>query len=384
MLNGSAKWIKRIYLSSILVDLKLCFGAIAMSTPPPSDRRFDGDEFIAVVVALAAIGGILFWGMRRVSPEFATLWAPLVDASRASEPEPPPADRRSFVPFGDPAPTPDTTLAPDPATAPVPPGITAPQQTPPPTAVIPPPPAQRAAIAPDPRSDPETAPAATPTPIPPTAVAPVPGTVAPGTVAPGITPEVTFPDVPTTYWAYPFIAGLAAQGLTQGFQDGSFQPDAPTSRAQFAAALQNTFPVSDTQSAIAFADIPGDYWAEDAIDAAVRSDFMRGYPDDTFRPNQSISRLEMLLSLVSGLQLAPPENPEQVLAVYPDAEQIPDYALPAIAAATQAQLVVLPPGETNFNPAREVTRAEMSATLYQALVTQGRVEAIATDTIVTP
>ena len=47
----------------------------------------------------------------------------------------------------------------------------------------------------------------------------------------------TFPDVPTTYWAFQYVEALAASGITQGMPDGNFHPRDPVTRAQMATFL---------------------------------------------------------------------------------------------------------------------------------------------------
>ena len=57
-------------------------------------------------------------------------------------------------------------------------------------------------------------------------------------------------------WAQSFIAGLVSRGIIQGFPDGSFRPDEPVTRAQFAAIVSKAFPQQSNRNAIAFADVP--------------------------------------------------------------------------------------------------------------------------------
>lgn len=323
-----------------------------MSTPPSSDRRIDVDELIAVVVALAAIGSILAWGLRRMNPVFS--WNAL-DPSMALAPDASPSPQLPF------------TAEPSPSAAT--PGVQAP--------IVP--------VAPE--DDPEVVrsplPRTVATPVPSVAATPAP-TAAPTPLATPTPSSLVFPDVPTDYWAYPFITGLASKGIIEGLQNGTFQPEGPTTRAQFASALQDTFTLGTSREGRPFSDVSADYAARPAIDAAVRSAFMSGYPDGTFKPDQSITRLEMVLSLFSGMQLSPPENPAEILSVYPDAASIPAYAVPAVAAATQANLVVLPHGQIQLQPEQVATRAEVASTLYQALVFQDAAEPVASDAIVTP
>ncbi|MGB6017271.1 MAG: S-layer homology domain-containing protein, partial [Nodosilinea sp.] len=95
------------------------------------------------------------------------------------------------------------------------------------------------------------------------------GAVAPiMTAAPVIAQTQTqtqFTDVSSGYWAREFIATLAARNIIAGFPDGTFRPDEPVTRAQFAAMVRQAFNQSTVRSATSFVDVPADYWAAAAI-----------------------------------------------------------------------------------------------------------------------
>jgi hypothetical protein len=109
---------------------------------------------------------------------------------------------------------------------------------------------------------------------------------------------------------------------------------------------------------------------------------MKGYPGDVFRPNQPIPKVQVLVSLVSGLNLPTPSSPAKTLQVYKDAKQIPAYATDKVAAATTAKLVVNHPNRDTINPNKGATRAETAAVIYQSLVQQGKVPPIQSSYIV--
>lgn len=183
----------------------------------------------------------------------------------------------------------------------------------------------------------------------------------------------TFTDVPANYWANSYIETLAEQGVIAGFPDGSFRPDDPVTRAQFAAILRQTFAATEGASAQPFDDVPADYWATEAIAAARSANFLSGYPGNVFQPEQNIPRVQTLVALISGLGYASsgPNNPDDP-AYYTDASDIPTYAQASIATATQRRLVVNYPRLKQLNPNRSATRAEVVASIYQALVQEGR------------
>jgi len=195
-------------------------------------------------------------------------------------------------------------------------------------------------------------------------------------------PPGTFTDVPQGYWAQPYVRALAAKNIISGFPDGTYRPDEPVTRAQFAAIISKAFASSGQSSAVDFQDVSRSFWGYRAIQAAANSGFMSGYPGGTFLPQQPIPRVQVLVSLASGLTLNPGDP--NVLSIYQDAAQIPTYATDKVAAATNQSIVVNYPTTQLLNPNRNATRAEVAAFVYQALVNAGKAEPIASPYAVVP
>ncbi len=192
--------------------------------------------------------------------------------------------------------------------------------------------------------------------------------------------SVAFKDVPVGYWAKSYIEALASRNIIAGFPDGSFRPNEPVTRAQFAAIISKAFSPAPKREAINFRDVSSQYWAYNAIQAASRGGFIAGYPDRTFKPEQQIPRVQVLVSLANGLGLS--ASDQNILSLYADAAQIPQYAAASVAAATARQLVVNYPTVRQLNPNRQATRADVAAFVYQALVNAGRAQAIPSPYIV--
>ena len=202
-----------------------------------------------------------------------------------------------------------------------------------------------------------------------------------GTVAPFITAspslaQTTFSDVSSNYWAAQFIQQLSQRGVIAGFPDGSFRPEEPVTRAQFAAMVNKAFQKAQQRQAINFTDVPSNYWASSAIEQAYTIGFLSGYPGNRFEPNQAIPREQVLVSLANGLAYTPSGNTESTLQYFNDASNIASYARSPIAAATQKQIVVNYPNVKFLNPTATATRAQVAAFIYQALVSSNQVSAI--------
>lgn len=185
--------------------------------------------------------------------------------------------------------------------------------------------------------------------------------------------QTAFADV-QGHWAQSYITALAKRGVISGFPDGTYRPNDPVTRAQFAAIINKAFAPEAMRTNKRFVDVASSFWGADAIQTAYRGGFLAGYPGDIFRPNQEIPKVQALVALKSGLGL--PDANLGLLNQYADAFQIPDYAKSAIASATANQLVVNYPNLSQFNPNQQATRAEIAAFVYQALVNAGQAEAI--------
>mgnify|MGYP005837693921 CR=1 FL=1 len=193
-----------------------------------------------------------------------------------------------------------------------------------------------------------------------------------------------FSDV-QNHWARLFIEGLAQRGIISGFPDGTFRPNQAMSRSQFAALLQKAFSKSAKRTNIPFGDVPTKHWAAGAIRYAYETGFMSGYPGNRFRPDANIARMEVLLSLVTGLEIASDAIAElqgKLAQFYQDAAQIPAFAIEKVAIATEAGMVVNAPNVKLLKPLEAATRAEVAAFVYQALVYLGTVPTISSDYIV--
>ncbi len=117
-------------------------------------------------------------------------------------------------------------------------------------------------------------------------------------------------DVSRGQWFNHAISTLSSMGIVKGNPDGTFDPDAPITRAEF-AAIAARFDDKDTNTTSNFSDIAS-HWAKDEIGVAANKGWINGYPDSTFRPNQYITRAEAM-TLVNRVLNRLPEKSEDLL-----------------------------------------------------------------------
>ncbi|PUA38077.1 hypothetical protein C8Z91_16915 [Paenibacillus elgii] len=102
--------------------------------------------------------------------------------------------------------------------------------------------------------------------------------------------SVSFTDLPATHWAKEAIDQTSASGLMDGYPDGSFKPEETITRAEM-ARIADRLTASSLQSTGSFTDTAG-HWAEASIGKAKAAAILNGYADGSFRPDQKLTRAE--------------------------------------------------------------------------------------------
>lgn len=119
-----------------------------------------------------------------------------------------------------------------------------------------------------------------------------------------------FSDVAADAWYCSSVSTLSRMGIIAGYPDGTFRPNAPITRAEF-AAIATRFDNNGDKTPVNFTDIIG-HWAEGEITVAANHGWVSGYGDDTFRPQNQITRAETM-SLVNRVLKRLPETPADLL-----------------------------------------------------------------------
>ena len=143
-------------------------------------------------------------------------------------------------------------------------------------------------------------------------------------------------DVTRGQWFNHAVSTLSSMGIVKGHNDGTFAPNAPITRAEF-AAIAARFDDKNTDTSSKFTDIAS-HWAKNEIGIAANKGWINGYPDGTFRPNQYITRAEAM-TLVNRVLNRLPENSSDLLdsmIKWPDNSDVSAWYYLAVQEATNS------------------------------------------------
>lgn len=163
-------------------------------------------------------------------------------------------------------------------------------------------------------------------------------------------PAVRFTDL-KGHWAEEAILKIAGDGAVSGYPDGTFRPDSPITRAEFASILAAALRWAPATGKV-FADTKN-HWARDAISTAYANGVIRGYDDDTFAPDELITREQMAVMAANALHLEKP----QAVQPFADGDRISKWARESVEAAVENGILSGYPDQT-MRPQAHATRAE--------------------------
>lgn len=166
------------------------------------------------------------------------------------------------------------------------------------------------------------------------------------------------------HWAQAEIAQLYAEGIVNGYEDGSFVPNKAMTRAEFTKLVVSSLNLPAAEQELTFADNDkiAD-WAVDYVKRAVAAKVITGYGNNNFAPQYTVSRAEAAVILVKALKLSIENAPELTFA---DSESIPAYAKPYVAVAVEKGLIE-GVGNNTFAPNADASRAQAAAIILRAL-----------------
>ena len=182
-----------------------------------------------------------------------------------------------------------------------------------------------------------------------------------------------YTDMDENHWAYQSIKFLTEVGVVVGYPDGTYKPDIPVTRAEFASMAIKALgqESANVTQEIHFYDIAPDFCAYNIIQKAVYFDLIPDAKGESYRPFDSVTRAEAINIAVNALttnQISQEKADDIIAKSYEDYTQMPAWFLMAAAKAHILDLVVVMPGhEGKMEANRPANRAEVAMILYKMM-----------------
>ena len=174
-----------------------------------------------------------------------------------------------------------------------------------------------------------------------------------------------FPDV-KGHWSEEYVNYLKTKNVLNGDSNGNFNPQQNITRAEFLAMIVRVMNFEECEYKLSFSDVsPGDWFAK-----IVQSGLENGLisADETFRPNESITRQEMAKIISVAAQKSQKYNDTQIeKSSFADLGDIASWAVEYVDYAHSTKLI-LGSDDGRFNPLSNTTRAEAATVIYRFLV----------------
>lgn len=171
------------------------------------------------------------------------------------------------------------------------------------------------------------------------------------------------------HWAQGTIIQWTSNGYISGYPDGTFKPDNSITRAEFVVMVNKAMGYNKRGNAY-FSDVSAAHWAYAEIMKGVEAGYITGNGDGTFRPDAPVTRQEaaVMISKILGL-----DQDYASAAKYVDYRYIPSWAAGYVGAVSKAGIMTGYP-DGDFKSDRVLTRAESVVSLDKTKNYDGKVE----------
>lgn len=164
-------------------------------------------------------------------------------------------------------------------------------------------------------------------------------------------------------WSRAGICWTVENGIMNGMDKQSFQPDGTTTRAQLATVLYRQSGADKNVKSAGFKDVVAGSWYADAVNWAAANKVVNGYEDNTFRPDQAVTRQEAAAMLYRFIVKEKVEITE-TLASFKDAADVQSWAKEPLCWAVQNG-VINGMGDNLLVPGGTATRAQLATILWR-------------------
>lgn len=169
---------------------------------------------------------------------------------------------------------------------------------------------------------------------------------------------VKFSDLEETHWSYPYVEYMIKNDFITGYSDGTFKPDEPFSRAAFATLLYKSFELSPATDMVPYEDLDSSHWAYNYIQGA--TNYLTYYEMDDgiyFDPDAPSVREDVAVAMIvtAGIdELYYPDH--KFITNFTDYDTISPQLRDYVALAVE--LGIMRGTENEFRPHASLSRAE--------------------------
>jgi len=169
----------------------------------------------------------------------------------------------------------------------------------------------------------------------------------------------------TGHWAEVYISKVFKEDVIDGYPNGRFYPDKAVTRAEFISMVNKAFKLDDLDNSesMDFTDVSYSNWYYDDVSTAIAAGYAGGYSDNTFRPNNPISRQEAAVMLS---KLIPASKAKGSTKSFSDSKLIADWATDAMG-KMNAKGYIGAYSDNKIHPSDPLTRAQSSKILSDIL-----------------
>lgn len=174
----------------------------------------------------------------------------------------------------------------------------------------------------------------------------------------------TFSDVAESHWAAEAVSALASKEIISGYEDNSFRPDNQITREEFVKIIVSALELTTSGGKSQFTDVDENAWYTPYVNAAASKKLVSGREDGTFGVGEKITREEMAVIVRRAITHY---TATRVYEPFADEEEISEYALESVKDLYVAGFVN-GLSETEFSPKSNVTRAQAAKIIYDAFI----------------
>jgi hypothetical protein len=170
-----------------------------------------------------------------------------------------------------------------------------------------------------------------------------------------------FLDVPYDHRNYTHINALVGLGIINGYSDNTFRPNNTLTRAQAAIMIVRAAGLSIEGVSSSFTDVPPTHAAYKFISAAYQAGIINGYSDGTFKTNENVTRAQIAIMVQQAFNV----QASEMIITFTDVPE--GYAPKKFIETLASQKIVNGYSDGTFRPLNNVTRAQFSTMIYNAI-----------------